>query len=300
MTLENFLLQNCLPSNYKLGFSTASDLQGAVTAAKAVANPSAALTSAIADAEMELSVGTTDAYRLGVRKAALQSAMNGQLGVSLMPQKDTAVTPVESGSSVWVYYDAPDGSVTLYKAGDGYYWPHVNTLNTSLTIDLNATPYLNIRSEGTAELNVHMAVVDASGNQHYVTATDLAGVSTVNFAAGEVQASVDCKQAFAAYLDANGCVTLIGCDIYAVGTQDQYVKLYTCEFAGKPLSSSAVTPGDVNGDNKVTTSDSRVILASITGSVTLTDDQKKAADFNNDGKINTSDVRAMLSSIVTG
>ncbi len=57
--------------------------------------------------------------------------------------------------------------------------------------------------------------------------------------------------------------------------------------------------GDVDFDGIVNTTDAKLILRHIMGSITLEGDALTAADFNDDGVINTSDVRSLLSSLVT-
>lgn len=50
-----------------------------------------------------------------------------------------------------------------------------------------------------------------------------------------------------------------------------------------------VVLGDVNGDGKVTAIDALLIYRAYKGSVTLTEQQQKAADVNNDGRITVAD-----------
>ncbi|MBR5134815.1 MAG: hypothetical protein IKV35_04390 [Clostridia bacterium] len=58
-------------------------------------------------------------------------------------------------------------------------------------------------------------------------------------------------------------------------------------------------PSDVNGDGELSTADARVLLLSLTGAVTLTEEQRSAADANGDGEITSSDARAMLVTVLT-
>ncbi|MBQ9414087.1 MAG: SH3 domain-containing protein [Clostridia bacterium] len=55
-----------------------------------------------------------------------------------------------------------------------------------------------------------------------------------------------------------------------------------------------VTPGDVNGDDVVTTADARMILKQMIGMITFSDDQTQAADYNGDGEVTSADTRRML------
>ena len=57
--------------------------------------------------------------------------------------------------------------------------------------------------------------------------------------------------------------------------------------------------GDVNGDNEVSTADTRDMLGYIVGVVPQADIKQRAADLNGDGRITTADVRAMLTATVT-
>lgn len=58
-----------------------------------------------------------------------------------------------------------------------------------------------------------------------------------------------------------------------------------------------VTPGDVNGDGKVTAMDARIALQYTAGNKTLTDEQKAAADANGDGKVTAIDARWILQAV---
>ena len=247
-TLTAFLLQNCLPASYKADFATASALQAKLTEAKAVTDPSAALKTAIEYAEAELTCGTTDGYRLGYRVQALEDAINGYVtGLSLMPVEGVTAAPNTNGHYVWPYYGNPP-LVTLYKGGDGVYWPYLHT-DYAVSVDLDDTPYLTMKTSGNAEWNVHVAYKDKNGNHVTVTATDLAGTGLVNFApnAQATVLSVDLGAYAKAqgHTDANGCVTVVGCDLYIIGATDTFVTFEECaltSYTGEKLP-TAITGG---------------------------------------------------------
>ena len=54
------------------------------------------------------------------------------------------------------------------------------------------------------------------------------------------------------------------------------------------------TTGDLNGDNKINTSDAVVLLKAAAGMITLDENQIAAGDCNGDGKVNTSDAVMIL------
>ncbi len=247
-TLTAFLLENCLPASYKADFATTAQLQAAVNEAKAVTAPSAALLTAIEYAQAELAVNTTDGYRLGQRVKALEDAINGYVtGLSLMPVEGVTTAPNTNGHYVWPYYGNP-ASVTLYKGGEGVFWPYLHTDYAAL-VDLDDTPYLTMQTNGDAEWNVHVAYKDKNGNHITVTATDLAGTGLVNFApnAQATTLSVDLGAYAKAqgHTDANGCITVVGCDLYIIGDTDTFVTFGECaltSFTGEKLP-TAITGG---------------------------------------------------------
>ncbi len=242
--LIDFIKTNMLPADYTDDFANVTALQSALQSAKNVSAPSAALQSAIKWAQAELAWGTTDPYRLGVRVKALQDAMVGATKVDVMPRQYIAKTPMESnGSYIWPYYGATDGSVTLYKGGEGYYWPHITTLTTPRTVNINETPYLYCANNGNAYWNVHIQYKDTAGAVQTVTAATLNN-QTEDFAAGEYDTHFD----FAAYIrqnghaDANGNVVLTSINIFTAGETDTHTTWNTCAFvSGKQASPSTIS-----------------------------------------------------------
>ena len=91
-------------------------------------------------------------------------------------------------------------------------------------------------------------------------------------------------------------------NVYYNGTLTDWNTI-TIEERNEPLFTAALhtkaAPGDLDGDNVITTDDTRLILTTILdGDNVLTEDELAAADFNNDGVVNTADIRAILLSIV--
>lgn len=235
--LENFLLENCLPDNYKSDFATAAQLQATYNAACAVANPSVALTQAIAIAQAELNFGTTDPYRLGCRKAALETAMSGvTVGLDLMPQEGVTTAPTTNDDD-WVWVSYSGDHVTMYKGGEDFWYPYVHTEYLQV-VDLSATPYLTVDLVATASWNIHIAYIDKDGARQTITASAAAGNGDVDFTATErKKVTID----LGSYInslgtaDSLGRIRIVGCDIYVVGAsyaaddiEDPYVQLYTC------------------------------------------------------------------------
>ena len=60
------------------------------------------------------------------------------------------------------------------------------------------------------------------------------------------------------------------------------------------LNASSATPGDVDGDEKVSTKDLMIVLYGVSGRNELTDDQTAAADIDGDGKVTVSDLTRIL------
>ncbi len=335
--LTSFLLENCLPADHLIEFKTAAQLEAALTAAKTVASPSAALQAAITTAQMELDCGTTDEYRLGVRAKALNDAVNGYVtALDLMPVKGVTQTP-QSGNDdyIWPYYDNPD-CVALYKGGDGEYWPSTHT-DYMQVINVTATPYVTVDVQSTAQWNMYLAYLDKTGARQTVSLADVAQIGSVNF---PVQATrkvftVDLGAYVTAqgHADANGNITVVGCDLFAIGVTDTCVLLYTCVITDRAAEE---LPTAISGDYTVkngvlcgvTEGTAAALLdkmdhasylrvvdaagATVTGAVatgmrlqlvvdaTVIDEAYLAVtgDFNGDGVMNTQDARDALLRIV--
>ena len=246
-TLANFLKTTVLPADYTAQTATTAELSAAISNAKAIGNPSAALQGAITRAETELAVNTTDPYRLYARLTDLREAMAGDVtSVNLMPRQYVSETPTapDGQSYIWPYYGT-DGSVTLYKGGEGVYWPQINTAQYQ-TVDIDETPYLRVEYAGNADFNVSLTYLKPDGNYGYVNAATLAGISGTDLPARERGViTVD----FGAYIrklghaDSEGLVSLISCDLYVIGGTDSYAHVFDCAFTSNAGETSITISG---------------------------------------------------------
>ncbi len=242
-TLTSFLIQSVLPADYSDKTAVLPQLKSEIERAKEIVNPSVALTQALALAQMEVDCLTSDPYRLGYRYYELRSAIDGYVtGLDLMPVSGVTTAPNTNGHYVWPYYD-PSGIVTLYKGGEGVYWPYLHT-DYAAVVDLDATPYLTLETSSSAEWNVHIAFKGADGTQHTVTATEAAGETAVNFApdATRKTMTIPLGEYIKSYADANGCITVVGCDLYVVGNTDTLVTFYRCAITSNDGVQTPPTP----------------------------------------------------------
>lgn len=235
-TLRAFLLENCLPADYMIDFATTANLEATLAQAQAVTTPGASLTEAIYWAQIELDCGTTDGYRLGLRAKALEDAMNGYVtALDLMPVEGVTQTPVSTDGNgvehrIYPYWNDL-GEVSLYKGGEGHYWPYIHTDYEQL-VNVYATPYLTIEVQSTSDWNLHLAYIDKDGNSHTVTAASVANIGTTDFPVQTERKTFTIN--LGAYIsaqghaDSYGRVTVVGCDIYVIGATDTGVNLYTC------------------------------------------------------------------------
>ncbi len=251
--LTAFLLENVLPADHTADFATSEELSQTLAKAKAMATTSAALEAAMMWAQAELDWGTTDSYRLGCRDKALKEAMAQALTVDLMPRKGIATTPTESdGSYVWPYYGNAD-SVTLYKGGDSYYWPHIETLLAPRTINVHETPYLRLKTTGNAYWNVYIQYKDTNGNTLGVNASTLAGNGDVDFGAGDYDLTLD----LGAYIlgkghaDANGNLPITAVNISNAGNMDVYTTWYTCALVSHKVAAPTAITGQYTVENGI-------------------------------------------------
>ena len=244
--LTAFIKENCLPADYFNDFATADELRTTLATANACSASSSALDAAKLWAQAELDWGTTDGYRLGCRNKALKDAMAQAYNVDLMPREGVVFTPcaADGVSYVWPYFGAGDGSVTLYKGGEGYYWPAAETLVAPRTVNINETPFWRLQANGNAYWNVHVSYKDTAGNAHTVTASALAGNGDADFAAGEY----DLTLAFGDYIraqghaDANGNIVLTAVNIFNAGETDVYTIWRTCALVShKTVAPTAIT-----------------------------------------------------------
>ncbi len=81
---------------------------------------------------------------------------------------------------------------------------------------------------------------------------------------------------------------------YALRTDGTIWKVRGIPTMYMDLNASNIIPGDVDGDDKVTTKDLMIVLYGVSGRNELTDDQKTAADIDGDGKVTISDLTRIL------
>ncbi|MBQ3094231.1 MAG: hypothetical protein IJC52_03570, partial [Clostridia bacterium] len=151
--LEQFLKTNVLTDEQLAAQTDAASLRTAISKASAMPNPSAALQGAIARAQTELNVNTTDPYRLYQRLCDITAAENSIVdSVSLMPKQYISDTPTAADGVSYVRPNYIDEGVELYKDGSGFYWPSIYT-PIDETVDIDETPYWRLDFAGTAVFN---------------------------------------------------------------------------------------------------------------------------------------------------
>ncbi len=255
--LQNFLQTIVLPCAVVNAQTDAATLRAIVDEAAAIERPSAALQGAIARAQTELNVNTTDPYRLYQRLQDIQAAKEPIVkGVSLMPKQHISDTPTAADgvSYVWPYY-AANGIVELYKGGAGYWWPTVDTPIAD-TVDVDETPYWRLDFGSTASFNVTIAYRCPNGTLAYVKASTLAGIGDNDFAPRDREAiTLD----FGAYVREkghvgdNGLISIVSCQMFVVGEAEQVVQLFECGFTNESNAPTAlsgaytVTNGMIDG-----------------------------------------------------
>ncbi len=252
--LQEYLKTYVLPCA-PLGAQTdAATLRAAVNEAAAIANPSAALQGAIARARTELNVNTTDPYRLYQRFSDIQAAREAVVkSVSLMPKEYISDTPTanDGKSYVWPSYNA-DGSVSLYKGGEGSYWPVLNT-PIGESVDVDETPYLRLEFSSTASFNVTIAYRRPTGELSYVKASALAGNGDSDFNARNREVmTLDFGKYVReqGHVGDSGLVSIVSCQMFVVGVQNQVVHLYECGFTN--AADDVEAPTELSGSYVVT------------------------------------------------
>lgn len=100
-----------------------------------------------------------------------------------------------------------------------------------------------------------------------------------------------------ASFDATVSVAYLQDTCYAV---TYYTQSGTVSGVALARADDAVTPGDVNDDGSIDSTDIRGILCHVVGSETLTSRGQRAADVNLDGTVDTDDAREILEDILFG
>ncbi len=264
--LQEYLKTYVLPCAPLAAQTDAETLRAAVNEAAAIANPSAALQGAIARAQTELNVNTTDPYRLYQRLSDIQAAKETVVkSVSLMPKEHISDTPIASDgkSYVWPYYSS-DGSVSMCKGGEGNFWPVLNT-PIGESVDIDETPYLRLDFSSTASFNVTIAYRCPTGELAYVKASALAGNGDNDFQARSREVMVLDFGSYVrekGHVSDSGLVSIVSCQMFVVGVQDQVVQLYECGFTN--VSGDVEAPTTLSGSYAVTNGCLEVLDVGIT------------------------------------
>ncbi len=244
--LQDFLKTNVL-TDETLGMQAdTAAVRAAITEASALADPSAALQGAIDRAQTELNVNTTDPYRLYQRVQAIREAMTSPVkGLSLMPKEYISDTPVAADgvSYIWPSYMLSDGWISLYKGGDGFYWPVIDT-PVNEAVDVDETPYLKLDFAATAAFNATISYYCPSGEIATVKISELAGMGDNDLGARERDVMVLDFGAYVrekGHIGDNGLVSVVSCQMFVVGATDQVVQLYDCCFTDTAAVSDAPT-----------------------------------------------------------
>lgn len=243
--LQDFLETNVLSSNMLAAQTDAATLRAAVNEAATIADPSAALQGAIARAQTELAVNTTDPYRLYQRLCDIETAKSASVkGLSLMPKQYISDTPIaaDGKSYVWPMYMLEHGWVSLYKGGEGVYWPSINT-PLDEAVDVDETPYLCLDVEANASFNATIAYrSNPYGEIAYVQFSELAGNGANDFGPCDRKTMTWDFGAYVrekGHVGDSGLVSIVSCQIFIVGETDQVVQLFDCGFTSG--SSDSVT-----------------------------------------------------------
>jgi len=245
--LQEYLNTMVIPCAVTAAQTDAATLRSAVQEASAIANPSAHLQGAIDRATTELNVGTTDPYRLYQRLSALKAAAEPTVkGLSLMPKQYISDTPTgyDGVSYVWPNYATTDGSVELYKGGNGVYWPTIDT-PIGETVDVDETPYLRLDLRSTASFNATIAYRCPDGSTAYIKASTLAGNGDNDFGASNRHVTMLDFGSYVreqGHVGDNGLVFIVSCQMFVVGATDTFIQLYECGFTNK-----ADTPSTLSG-----------------------------------------------------
>ncbi len=252
--LQEYLKTYVLPCAPLAAQTDAETLRAAVEEASAIAEPSAVLLGAIARAKTELNVNTTDPYRLYQRLSDLQAAKEAVVkSVSLMPKEYISDTPTASDgkSYIWPYY-ASDKSVSLYKGGEGNYWPMLNT-PIGESVDVDETPYLRLEFSSTASFNATVTYRCPNGETAQIKVSALAGKGDSDFEARDREViTLDFGQYVReqGHVGDSGLVSIVSCQMFVVGVQDQVVHLHECGFTNAPGNVEA--PTAISGSYTVT------------------------------------------------
>ena len=151
-------------------------------------------------------------------------------------------------------------------------------------------------------LNAYRAGADMTGN--YTTGHfKLTSEPTVYYAEYDSVTSDVTKWTKLGTVSADGTIvfdtTSLKPGTYVVALAGQYGKDYTDDIVSTPggilvvVEEKETTPGDVNGDGKISVVDVAMVQMYLKGKTTLTEEQLASADVNGDGKVTSMDVTLM-------
>lgn len=204
---------------------------------------------------------------------------------SLLP---TSLSQITNAEGKVEYVHEQIGSLVMARSAESdIAWPSVK-VTSGKSIDLHKTPYLHLKmTTNGGSANGFLHYTDVYGNQGSVRLSELVNGTTADF-----DSNLDVTVDLASYIKTGGTITL---DYYTlsvygvVGASITWNTLATARDA-----SNEYTPGDIDGNDQITTSDAMFTLQHALGIIALEGNALKAADYNGDGVINTADARDIL------
>ena len=207
--------------------------------------------------------------------------VNDSDGINVRQEPSTSATRITSISK--------DTVVTMiqksYTVADGYTWDKIQLSNG--IVGYAVDDYLSPCNESTSQKEESKTVSKAvtTDNLRLRQEPSTAGVKIATIPEGtEIEVLEK---------DVANDGTNIWYKVAYNGTEGYVSSLYL-ELLDSSTSSSSLTKGDVNGDNKVNSADALKILKYCVGTENLSQDETKAADVNGDGKINSADALKIL------
>ena len=160
---------------------------------------------------------------------ALWKAIEWPQTTEYMPQSNnTAVDAYGPGGDhyVWPYFDPYNGSVVLYKGGEGYGWPSVTTTYET-SVDLSKYAYINVVVSATAQFNAEITFLDADANEHAIRLSQIVNGTDNDFAPGDYVLRGNMGYFLYSHysMPTSGVVNIKSIRYYAIGEMDQYVML---------------------------------------------------------------------------
>ncbi len=152
----------------------------------------------------------------------------------------------DGGERIWPYFNNDAyGSVTLYNGvNSDWSWPSA-AMSFANSFDAATDAYIYVKYDGTAKFNAIVEYLDADGNAHSASLSQIAGRGDEDFPAGYQEMFIN----FGNYLAAQGHLTpsdgssfsgnakYTKITYFVVGSLDSYVKLYDMKLT--PLFETA-------------------------------------------------------------